>query len=649
MKGILAVWGFLLFWNASVAQNALMDAIYLSHFLDSAKSNLVGKQIARFKSDDQSVSEIIKVFRKYVTTDFQSGNAFTDMIERNSFLGTQDSTKRIVLGGQLTDAPIPRSQGSPQPLANQGKGLFIPRLADGMAKFLVTRTKDELNIAFFQRMSSKLEKQEDLRAFFPRTTEILLFIGQDIYRYQQFLENLRNTFGEDMKNLPSNVKNWLAKGKGITDPDENLLVQDLLELSQALLDERKITEIIEYLGKSARVHEFVKPTVQSPPSKIQNLSAGLKTAYQLSESLRKETALGEANLWFTPKEILDTLEDERIRYLYLALLWQQTANIEFVKGKTFRSFLEELNANSTDLSLFIGFIRNFSRLGNEMSQNIEALSEEIRRDSAGILDYQLAISSVFEFLEQGMLFTNTFIRPPKDLLQRDSIFLKALRHFNTLNLHVRQNNYPQALYHAVSTIDAFVQKKEGWRKDMLNIGMFGAQVATASDSDEIAAIIENFALPPQSALVKRSKPFTLSFNAYTAVMGGSERLDSAGFDQREAVFGIAAPLGLEFGFGLGKCGSLSAFFSAIDLGAITALRFNDFTKPLPEFSLSNIVAPGIYGIYGLPKIPLSIGAGWQKGPQLRKVTPEGAPEFSASGSRWNVFIGVDIPLLFFNR
>ena len=61
-------------------------------------------------------------------------------------------------------------------------GLDVTQFADGLTKFLVKRTKEELNIAFFSNFYNVLEKPEfkDLQTVFPQTYRALKIIGNEI-------------------------------------------------------------------------------------------------------------------------------------------------------------------------------------------------------------------------------------------------------------------------------------------------------------------------------------------------------------------------------------------------------------------------------------------------------------------------------------
>ena len=90
-------------------------------------------------------------------------------------------------------------------------GLDVTNIADGLAKFLVKRTMQELNIAFFEKFKTFISKYPDLQSVFPHTYVALTIIGDEIYNYEAYIQTLRESFEKDLKvldeNLPKIIQN----------------------------------------------------------------------------------------------------------------------------------------------------------------------------------------------------------------------------------------------------------------------------------------------------------------------------------------------------------------------------------------------------------------------------------------------------------
>ncbi len=109
-------------------------------------------------------------------------------------------------------------------------------------------------------------------------------------------------------------------------------------------------------------------------------------------------------------------------------------------------------------------------------------------------------------------------------------------------------------------------------------------------------------------LHKKTSHRNISLNAYVGLAGGYEYNSST--DEWKGTFGINTPVGIAFSRGHYKeqkaCfkerGSSTLFVSLVDIGAFSTYRFNDSqTEELPDVTLANIFAPGLYYVYGFPK------------------------------------------------
>jgi hypothetical protein len=177
----------------------------------------------------------------------------------------------------------------------------------------------------------------------------------------------------------------------------------------------------------------------------------------------------------------------------------------------------------------------------------------------------------------------------------------------------------------------------------------------------VAKAIETAALPVGSSRIKRESPFNVSVNAYTGLFIGRESIKGVKDDKGFNSYGVTAPVGISIsrghsimfigtgqeGWKKGKMGwSTSLFISLIDIGALTAYRFeNDETAEVPTIQLKNIVSPGAFISLGIPKTPLSFNIGAQMGPNLRKITTT-TPDDDDNKRYWRFSTSfcVDIPL-----
>ncbi len=82
-------------------------------------------------------------------------------------------------------------------------GLDVTAFADGLAKFLVERTKEELNEAFFRKFADFLKYYPEFKILFPNTD--VLVDNFNSWEYANLLNTLREAFDKDVKELLANL------------------------------------------------------------------------------------------------------------------------------------------------------------------------------------------------------------------------------------------------------------------------------------------------------------------------------------------------------------------------------------------------------------------------------------------------------------
>jgi hypothetical protein len=162
-------------------------------------------------------------------------------------------------------------------------------------------------------------------------------------------------------------------------------------------------------------------------------------------------------------------------------------------------------------------------------------------------------------------------------------------------------------------------------------------------------------------VTKRRSEFSLALNAYTGVIAGREFRKHGTQNANSGIFGISAPFGVSMNRGY-KSGtqekfrnSCGVFVSLIDIGAVFLYRFKEGDKiaDLPEITLQNIVAPGIFAETSIANSPVTIGAGYQWSPGIREITNKDGmavvDKQDLGSGRLIVTLKLDLPLLYLAR
>lgn len=560
-------------------------------------------------------------------------------------------------------------------------GLDVTSFADGAAKFMVKRAKQELSIAFFRKFKNVIRDTRDIGTVFPQTANLLNAMDEEIYEYEKYLQNLREAFKRDIteihRNLPGIVDNHPVFFNNHQPVKAALLsaCYTALELeNQSHPGDILAAYPVEYLNGITN----------------KNYKGAIQTVQLLSASLRDTATNKDANYWVNIKLVRQLINDKRTLGIYLGLLLQEAKNkyedLPF-EGVTLANLLNKVADNYEQgfsvYNSYRNYILRFGEKTDALNKMIKEYSEESTLDSAVIEKYAKYFRTAVDLVEYS---TQTSRLPViKDHLPDLNVLLS--KYFDVaysvsdLVVDVNRKNYSAVINHTVhiynvvtvravnevSTAMALSPEQvadERIFKNSLNrlvrYGSFMATVATAKNSDEVERAIEAAALPVGSSRIKRVSDFNVSLNSYAGLFYGVERiqdLDSGSF--KPNVFGVTAPIGVAASWGhrflffkTQNEWSTSLFVSLIDLGAVAAFRFrDDSTAQIPTIRLRNIFSPGAFLSLGIPKTPLSFSLGAQVGPNLRKVSvdPDKGNDFSDKIYwRFSTSLAVDIPIFNFH-
>ncbi len=568
-----------------------------------------------------------------------------DSLKKNPFLGRTAFNAKVVIPEEYlnTRAKFKNNMTYQQPPRSSG-GMSVTTLSDGLAKFFVTRTKQELSIVFFEKFQKAIRDDKRIQALFPATANILNTIGEKVYDFDNYLNDLRVSFDKDMRVVPENLKHFIQTSDVVKDPFRQVVAEDLLDVTQFLMNKTSPDSIIGYLATDAAIQRTYRiQQIKNPTDSLYLIDLGgrLKMLNLISESLRSQET---GKIWVNRALLESGLYDEATLYIYLGLLWQKGEAISFGKGQNFRDLLSA----TTKYDELRNIMRDYCEYGQQIANSLKFKQPQNTEVEAGTVPYEpyyQFFSGVTGLFETGLQFKLVMGNMVGENTKRDTMFLKGLRGLNDLNFDVRQRFYTAAINDLVAVLDALLPaEKFTFRAPLIRYGRFIANVAEAENSDEVAAAIDAIALPPGSARLKKASPFSVSLNGYTGLAGGRERLE---LTKKEAFTGaLSAPIGFAFNLGRNKR-SYSLYLPVIDVGALVAFRFKDATASnLPELDWSNLFSPGAYFVWGFhKKWPFVIGLGGQRGPNLRKIDNVNFPDIKTdSGWRLGGFFSVDIPV-----
>jgi hypothetical protein len=599
----------------------------------------------------------------------------TDETIQSQFIQNNDFTKDFF--------PALWTKGSDGPLSSivpSLGNLDVTNLADGFAKFLVERTKEELNIAFFERFKDVIGKPEyqDVHTLFPQTYATLEVIGDRIYNYTAYINTLRESFEKDLQGLLTNLPKVINDGR----------YKDFFDNRPQL---RAICLSAIYIGKSLKEKAHPGDIIEDYDTELLNninkdVKGGVQTLQLFSQSLRSQNT---DHYWVDLDSLKQLINDPIAFKIYLGLIWQQGENISFEKI-TFKKILKFYLVNEPKFQEVANYITGFIKEADILKLDIQNVTGK-DKDKLTFTDYYNYYNDALDIIEYATNVTQlSILRDSITISSKFQNYIHIARAGGDLALDISRRNYSSAIINAYSiynfafggdsvklqklTTDQSAKQEdkdaatkliadrakikdgaiEKVKKFLLQYGPFVAAVSQAQNSDEVKQAIESVALPSGSSRIKRESKYNVALNAYVGIFGGHEFIKGVDDTKFINTFGIAAPIGVSFSVGgikktESKGGkSWSALLSFIDLGAVTAYRFtNDSTtEKLPTIELKDIVSPGLFISYGLGKCPISINGGFQYGALLRKVSSD-VNTIGNAYWRASLSVCVDIPILNF--
>jgi hypothetical protein len=572
-------------------------------------------------------------------------------------------------------------------------GLDVTAISDGIARFLAQRVKEELNALFFQKLKETLEKNEyrDLRTLFPGTYQLLQAMGDEIYNYEKYIQNLREAFKNDINVLDENLP-------GIIDNHPAFFTTHH-EMAAIL---RSGCYVAGELKRQVHPGDILQNyPIEFLENENQAITGAIQSLQLLSASMRDTTGT-DSTYWVSIKYVRQLVNNKRALQIYLGLVYQMAqrnyAGVKFSGTDSITGWITRLAPRFSD------FYDPYKRFVLQFAERTETLNKMIRdyqkpaTDSLALEQYKKYFDATVDLIRQA---SEVGKLPGPDRID----FLAALpallapyfqvqQDVSDLVIEVNRKNYSAAINDVVE-IYQFVktQRRRHELRDAQNLlvavnnkqapagspsaddlktkikelqdsvtvdnsvlmtlakyGSFISTVATAKTSAEVQAALESFALPAGSARIKRRSAFNVSLNGYAGLFGGHENIKGTNNKALNS-FGVAAPVGIAISIGqptAKRAFSNTLFLSLIDVGALTAFRFgDDSTESVPTVRLKNILSPGIFYSLGLPNSPISLNLGYQVGPLLRTVKTTGNTVAEDRYTRVSLSVVVDIPIFNF--
>ena len=521
-------------------------------------------------------------------------------------------------------APIsPFSISVPQ---SYGTGFTPAAIIDGASRFLVKRTKEELETAFFEKFRAEIEKDKVLQELIPQTYLLLRY--QDYAYIPSMGETWTTAITTDLNNIPFGLSDAIIRNRPeMLEKDEVLVFLTSMIAAKQVKDGAKPYEIIYAIDKKFGLKSD------------KNISKFLHFTNLLSINLLRDDYKDMANAWVTLDDY-KTLKATGQKYFWAFLFGE---NKPFFKKMNWKS--EQFETVFSSLQTVEEFL-NYAQKSGELLTSSDYADSNLKKTIEVTENLVGTIGAVvkMDYLMRGAedeFYDGLFVQK----------YLPITKNAISILRNADQKNYGAVMLSTLRVMNEIfseeVKNEDETVKKTIFYLSFLTDVITAKEAVEIQQVIERYALPAQSYRMKRTTLYSLSVNAYPGVYLGSEKLSST--NQNGIAGGVTAPIGLSAdwgGLGKKKNHSFALFFPVIDIGAAFSYRWGKDAnaKGFPsKITWQQVFSPGLYAYWGIPRAPIALGVGFQWSPELRKITENGAT-FNDSALRVGVNLTADIPV-----
>lgn len=516
-------------------------------------------------------------------------------------------------------------------------------IIDGIAKYYAGEFKKARTITYMKAFEATAGKIGELQILFPNAYEKLE--RADPSKFPDLGNEYKKIFYEDLKNAWPNLLDYIEKYPEDSIADHKLKVLKARNLSRIRASEVYFpillsTDILKRLSENLHPVDILN-FVDTKYYDDAYLSGSLDTKKRIALTLHginllqsnlrdttKTTNDKFSNVWVSLEQLKQLNTKNEIKYFF-GLLFQQDQ--EFIK-KLFPS----------------GTLSNAAEQQKFLNNKIYPILSHLKtiQEVGKTLDDKGAGEKFLKYLEVNMdLLTETQLIDNQDF----SKYFKAAKKIILVYQNIRSSDFSNTTYYLVGLLKEVLGDDAAFTATLFKIeeyGGFMSEIINAENSDEIKETITKFAAPPSSYLLKRTYKNTLSITGHPGYFVAHESIDS----EKGFVTGLTLPMGVEFTFkpksDLKKTrGSIGFFAQIIDLGAVLNYRLDDSTSELPEqITFEQILSPGFSITYGFKNSPLTLGLGFQRTPELRKVTIDATEDFE-TGDRLFLRVAWDIPFI----
>lgn len=603
-------------------------------------ANTIYKILIKNKNiDDPVIVEIIRQYNSCYCKD--STNLFFDFFRQdNTKSAFEKELKSLV--AKPTNPGTHHSMGT-SPLAAVS-GVDVTKYVQAFADFLRDRIKEEITLAYIDKLKKTFEEKKELQYLLPKTYGI--FNNGLKVSIPSLGPAYKAAFAEDMENILLNFESMVYK---------------LDEYKQIRTDNRFKAFMIsyhfaDYSAKGYHPSEILRLLNDKYGYDKLNTSNQTKVNYSISilNMLSQHLKVAaDSSKWVSKNEPM--LVDRNFMIIFFGLLYEKYPELLTPSGHGSHLYTILQNMLTTNKDKALDKIYNFLILANNIDRRINdfkemkngALSAEDKRKQ--VLSFFLNnaddIGNLIDFsMEISGLASNPDYSDWKKVAKQSVEVAKG----------IHSNDVGKVAVNSVSLISTVIN--DSTKLDLIQklsfYTNFITDMAAADSAQQITKILENYAAPVRSYRINRESNYSFTLATYPGLYFGLERNRNVdGGKLKDNVFGVTAPIGFALTQGTKRSESWSIFLSMVDIGAALSYRSNSETTDIPDkITLGQIFSPGLNLIYGIKGGPLALKLGYQYAPHLRSIeTDQNVIQTDADVWRLNFGLSADIPVFIFSN
>ncbi|MET0571137.1 MAG: hypothetical protein ABWZ79_06900 [Pedobacter agri] len=353
--------------------------------------------------------------------------------------------------------------GTINPIGNSLSGISTTVL-DGIVKFLIKRSKEELTIFFFKKFKEDIANYPDLKSVFPNTSILLNAIDEQIYNYSNYLNNLREAFLQDIAVLDDNLPSIIGNHPVFFKKDKNqklaFALRSACYITGAIKDKIHPGDILGSFPTN-----YLDSITGSDHNKFRVLKGAIQSLQLFSESL-KETDTTKHNYWVDIATIRKMVNDKKSLTIYIGLLLENSRinydRIQFTSDDSpsfYMTVNTEPNANAFDKQYqnYKNYVLTLANKFQELNLMIKEYDMQAT-DSLKMERFSAYVKNSAQILQIAIkvkdLSVLSNIPGIANLETNSQIYFQVITNVSDLMAAINRKRYAQAINHLIATYDA---------------------------------------------------------------------------------------------------------------------------------------------------------------------------------------------------